>query len=140
MRRPVSAPRITRPAARAAARPAPDRRPALWLAALATALTAALATGCGPGENQRNPDSDSAGVPGNPAGAERSEAAADSALSDARETRDSLKAAGVGPAAGLDSFANKAAVQAERDIRGQDTNRAMVNQRSSVGRDRRENP
>jgi len=127
---------MRRPTATALSRPAPQRLPHLLLAALGAALTVGLATGCGRGDNQRNPDADTTGIPGAGPGTAvgANEAGKDSAYVAAQRQLDSAQASGATVSQGLDSLAARGAAAANNDVAGQDTNAAMRNQRSKVGR------
>ena len=111
--------------------PAAHRVPQLLLAAVGGLLTLVVATGCGAGANQQNQTADTARLPGDPAPVGSFQDQANQAHTDARQTRDSVRAQGGGPAEGLDSLAARGAGASANDRAGQDTNAAMRNQRAN---------
>ena len=116
----------------AAPRPTTRRLPQLLLAALGGVLTLVVAAGCGGGQNQQNPNADSAAVPGGaaaPVGA--NEAGKDSSYVAAQRQLDSAQAAGATVNQGLDSAAARGAAAANNDAVAQDTNAAMRNRRAN---------
>jgi hypothetical protein len=125
-----------RPTALAVPLPAASRRlPPLVLAGLGGLLSALVAAGCGPGDNQRRVDSAAGRLPGDPAPVGSMKDAANDAHTAARETRDSVRAAGGGPAEGLDSLTSQAGRATTNDPTAGDARmRKTARQAMTLGR------